>query len=83
MLKIGGGEQVMLKVRVAEVQREVAKQLGVDVTSAMKLSGVPIIAATSNPYGLVGRALADHVGCSDRQHRPGSAQSRRPTTSRA
>jgi pilus assembly protein CpaC len=62
MLKIGGGEQVMLKVRIAEVQREVAKQLGVDVTSAMKVSGVPIIAATSNPYGLVGRALADMSG---------------------
>ena len=59
MLKIGAGEQVMLKVRVAEVQREVAKQLGVDLTAALKTGGVPIIAATSNPYGLLGRALSD------------------------
>lgn len=62
MLKIAAGEQVMLKVRVAEVQREVAKQLGVDVSSAMKANGVPIIAATSNPYGLLGRALSDLSG---------------------
>lgn len=62
MLKIGAGEQVMLKVRVAEVQREVAKQLGVDITSAMRAGGVPIIAATSNPYGLLGRALSDLSG---------------------
>ena len=62
MLKIGGGEQVMLKVRIAEVQREVAKQLGVDISSAMKAGGVPIIASTSNPYGLLGKALADASG---------------------
>ena len=62
MLQIGGGEQVMLKVRIAEVQREVAKQLGVDISSAMKAGGVPIIASTSNPYGLLGRALADLSG---------------------
>ena len=62
MLKIGAGEQVMLKVRVAEVQREVAKQLGVDLTAAMKAGGVPVIAATSNPYGLLGRALSDLSG---------------------
>ena len=62
MLRIGAGEQVMLKVRVAEVQREIAKQLGVDITAAMKANGVPIIASTSNPYGLLGRALSDLSG---------------------
>ena len=62
MLKIGGGQQVMLKVRVAEVQREVAKQLGIDITAAMKAGGTPLIASTSNPYGLLGRALSDLSG---------------------
>ncbi len=32
--QIGGGEQVMLKVRIAEVQRQVAKQLGIDLAGA-------------------------------------------------
>lgn len=62
MLKIGAGEQVMLKVRVAEVSRTIAKQFGIDLSSAAVAAGVPIIAGTSNPFGLVGRALADASG---------------------
>lgn len=62
MLKIAAGDQVMLRVRVAEVQRDIAKQLGLDVTAAANAAGVPIVAATSNPFGLLGRAIAEGSG---------------------
>jgi pilus assembly protein CpaC len=62
MLQISGSEQVMLKVRIAEVQRQVAKQLGIDLAGAAVINGVPLIAATSNPYGLMGQALSDLSG---------------------
>jgi pilus assembly protein CpaC len=62
MLQIAGSEQVMLKVRIAEVQRQVAKQFGIDLAGAALVNGVPIAASTSNPYGLMGRALSDLSG---------------------
>jgi pilus assembly protein CpaC len=62
MLRIGSHEQVMLKVRVAEVQRQIAKQLSVNLSANATVGGVPIIAATSNPYGLVGQALSSASG---------------------
>ena len=62
MLQVAGSEQVMLKVRIAEVRREVAKQLGIDLAGAAIVNGVPIVAATSNPYGLLGQALSDLSG---------------------
>ena len=62
MLQISGSEQVMLKVRIAEVQRQVAKQLGIDLAGAAVINGVPLVAATSNPYGLMGQALSDLSG---------------------
>jgi pilus assembly protein CpaC len=52
----------MLKVRIAEMNRSIAKQFGVDLTAAGKIGGVPMIASTSNPYGLLGRALSDLSG---------------------
>ncbi len=62
MLKIAANEQVMLKVRVAEMQRQVAKQFGVDLAAAAISNGVPIAVSTSNPFGLMGRALNDLSG---------------------
>ncbi len=62
MLSIAGGQQVMLKVRIAEMDRNVAKQFGVDLTSAAKIGGVPAVVSTSNPYGLAGQALSDLSG---------------------
>ncbi len=62
MLQIDAGQQVMLKVRVAEVQREIAKQLGINLTAAATAAGVPIVASTSNPFGLLGRALSEASG---------------------
>lgn len=62
MLSVAGGAQVMLKVRIAEMNRSIAKQFGVDLTAAGRIGGVPVIASTSNPYGLLGRALSDLSG---------------------
>lgn len=60
MLRVAGGEQVMIRVRVAEMQRNVAKQLGVDLSAvASSIGGIALNASTSNPYSLLGRALSD------------------------
>src|ERR1700678_959823 len=62
MLKIGGHEQVLLKVRVAEMERQIAKQFGVNLSAMGNIGTVPIDFATSNPYGLMGQALAAASG---------------------
>jgi pilus assembly protein CpaC len=62
MLGITGGQQVMLKVRIAEMGRNIAKQFGVNATGVANAGGVPIVASTSNPFGLLGRALSDGSG---------------------
>jgi len=62
LLKIDTSQQVMLKVRVAEMQRSVAKQFGINAVGAFKVAGVPLIAATVNPYGLAGSALSPGSG---------------------
>ncbi|HSM96406.1 MAG TPA: type II and III secretion system protein family protein [Rhizomicrobium sp.] len=62
LLKIDTSQQVMLKVRVAEMQRSVAKQFGINAAGAFKIAGVPVIAQTANPYGLAGAALSAASG---------------------
>jgi pilus assembly protein CpaC len=62
MIKIEANEQVMLKVRVAEMQRQIAKQFGVNMSEAATAAGVPIIASTGLQFGLVGTALSDVSG---------------------
>src|ERR1700742_3204652 len=59
MLKVKANEQVMLKVRVAEMQRQIAKQFGVNLSEAAMIAGMPVIAQTGNQFGLLGRALSD------------------------
>lgn len=62
LLRIDTSQQVMLKVRVAEMQRSVAKQFGINAVGAFKVANVPVIAETSNPYGLAGAALSAASG---------------------
>ncbi|MEI9996310.1 MAG: type II and III secretion system protein family protein [Rhizomicrobium sp.] len=62
MLKVAASEQVMIRVRVAEMQRNVAKQFGIDLASAAIVAGVPIAASSAQQFGLVGRALNDLSG---------------------
>jgi pilus assembly protein CpaC len=62
MLKVGANEQVLIKVRVAEMQRNIAKQLGVNLAEAAIVAGVPIATGINNPFGLLGRSLNDLSG---------------------
>lgn len=62
MLSIGAHEQVLLKVRVAEMQRQISKQFAINLSALATAGGVPIMAATANPYGLLGSALAAASG---------------------
>ena len=62
LLKINSTQQVMLKVRVAEVQRSIAKQFGINIAAAATVYGVPLIAQTANPYSLAGAALSAASG---------------------
>jgi pilus assembly protein CpaC len=55
---------VMLKVRVAEMDRNIAKQFGVNLEEAAMVAGVPIISSTGNQFGLIGHALSDASGAS-------------------
>lgn len=62
MIAIKAHEQVMLRVRVAEMTRTVAKQFGINLATAAIVGGVPLAASTGNNFGLVGRALSDLSG---------------------
>jgi len=61
MLSVSGGSQVMLRVRIAEMDRNVAKQFGLNLTAAANIDGIPMVGQTSNPYGL-GTALSNLSG---------------------
>ena len=63
MIGIAGGQQVMLKVRIAEMDRNIAKQFGVNLAGAKIVGGsTPIGVSTSNQFNLVGQALSDLSG---------------------
>lgn len=57
MLGIEGKEQVMLKVTVAEMQRNVIKQLGVDLSTAANFGDFALRLATSNSFSVQGGSL--------------------------
>lgn len=57
MLSIEGKEQVMLKVTVAEMQRNVIKQLGVDLSTADNFGNFALRLSTLNPFSIQGAAL--------------------------
>jgi pilus assembly protein CpaC len=58
MVGITGSEQVMLKVRVAEMQRTMLKQLGIDIAAMIDAGEVPIRFVNNNQFSLFGQALA-------------------------
>ncbi|MEQ9520387.1 MAG: type II and III secretion system protein family protein [Parvibaculum sp.] len=57
MLAIEGKEQVMLRVTVAEMQRSLIKQLGVDLTSRVDFGSLVLSLATQNALSLQGGSL--------------------------
>jgi len=65
---VRGRDQVMLKVTVAEVRRDIVKQLGVDLSASMNYGTAAVVFKNNNPFtansaplvpenGLVGAAL--------------------------
>jgi len=63
MINVAGGQQVMLKVRIAEMDRNIAKQFGVNLAAAKIVGGsTPIAVSTANQFNLVGQALSDLSG---------------------
>ena len=62
LLKIAGGEQVMLKVRIAEMDRNIAKQFGANISGAQVVGGTPWAMSSQAQFGLVGKALSDLTG---------------------
>ncbi|MBS0279580.1 MAG: type II and III secretion system protein family protein [Proteobacteria bacterium] len=62
MLSISDGEQVMLRVHVSEMQRQIAKQFGINLSGVKMINGTPLALSTSNPFGLLGNAISDLSG---------------------
>lgn len=57
MLAIEGKEQVLLKVTIAEMQRTLIKQLGIDLSSVTSLGDLALRLATTNNFSLQGQSL--------------------------
>ncbi|HWA59953.1 MAG TPA: type II and III secretion system protein family protein, partial [Caulobacteraceae bacterium] len=63
MLSIAGKDQVMLKVRIVEMQREVIKQLGFNLNALMNQVGEPQYMISHAPtYGVNGALLGGLTG---------------------
>src|SRR5207302_6749694 len=58
-LTIRGRDQVMLKVTVAEVQRDVIKQLGIDLNGSLSYGSSVLNFNNANPFTALGQPLVD------------------------
>jgi pilus assembly protein CpaC len=58
---IRGGDQIMLKVTVAEVERDVLKQLGINLTGALNYGQALVNFTTNNPYSASGQSPANSI----------------------
>jgi pilus assembly protein CpaC len=56
-ISIRGRDQVMLKVTVAEVQRSIIKQLGIDLTANLNYGTAVVNFTNANPFTALGRPL--------------------------
>jgi pilus assembly protein CpaC len=56
---VRGRDQVMLKVTVAEVQRDVIKQLGINLNGSLGYGSTVLDFNTSNPFSAFGSALSN------------------------
>jgi pilus assembly protein CpaC len=57
-ITVRGRDQVMLKVTVAEVQRDVIKQLGIDLSGTFNYGAAVVNFNTVNPFSATGQALS-------------------------
>jgi pilus assembly protein CpaC len=58
-LAVRGRDQVMLKVTVAEVRRDVIKQLGIDLSGSLNYGTAVVNFNTSNPFSVTGQPISD------------------------
>jgi pilus assembly protein CpaC len=56
---VRGRDQVMLKVTVAEVQRDVIKQLGIDLSGSLSYGQSVLNFNNANPFPVLGQALVN------------------------
>src|SRR4029078_11206962 len=67
LLTIEGEDQVHLKVTVAEIQRNVAKQLGVEMSGNITVGSLTTCAtstscsSTGNPFGITNKNLSNNA----------------------
>ncbi len=59
-INIRGRDQVMLKVTVAEVQRDIVKQLGVDLSAKLNYGTAVVNFNNTNPFTATGRSLVEN-----------------------
>src|SRR5467141_2157168 len=59
-IAVRGRDQVMLKVTVAEVRREIIKQMGVDLSASMNYGTAVVDFNNSNPFTGLGRSLVSN-----------------------
>ncbi len=58
---VSGRDQIMLKVTVAEVERDVIKQLGINLTGALNYGTAVVNFNTSNPFSVNGQAPSNSI----------------------
>jgi pilus assembly protein CpaC len=56
-IAVRGRDQVMLKVHVAEVRRDIVKQMGLDLSASMNYGTAVVNFNNSNPFTALGRSL--------------------------
>jgi pilus assembly protein CpaC len=61
---VRGRDQVMLKVNVSEVRREIVKQLGIDLSASMTYGTAVVNFNNSNPFTAYGKSLVGGNGTS-------------------
>src|SRR6202171_2867434 len=63
-IAVRGRDQVMLKVTVAEVARNIIKQLGIDLTASMAYGTAVVNFSNANPFTAFGRPLTPNTATS-------------------
>ena len=70
-ITVRGRDQVMLKVTVAEVRRDVIKQLGIDLSGSFNYGAAVVNLNTQNPFSATGQTLSNtaFAGTLEEHHR--------------
>ena len=63
-IAVRGRDQVMLKVNVSEVRRDIVKQMGVDLSASMNYGTAIVNFNNNNPFTALGRPLVSGNGLS-------------------